>query len=438
MRSLADHYFRRESGRMVSILTGILGTHRLQMAEDAVQEALIRAMKRWPYAGIPDNPAAWLLRVARNFALDQVRRERNFRRKQPEIAALEVRLEAPEPGAGEDEGIADESLRLMFVCCHPVLPPEAQAALALKTLCGFAPAEIARAFLVSEAAVAKRLTRARGRLRDRGVPFEIPSEPELSARLGGVLKILYLLFNEGHQATRGDETVRAGLCGEAIRLGKHLAAHPAGDRPATHALLALMLLTAARLPARTDGAGNLLRLEEQDRAKWDREMIEAGMTHLDCSAAGEELSEYHLQAGIAACHSLAADDASTDWRRILGLYDRLLEGWPSPVVALNRAVALARVEGPGAGIAAVREIGDPARMERYHLYHAVLGELEQERGDGGTAAGHFRRALDLAETRPERELLARRLESCCDVPAEKSMSSVTRAVRSETEKPRQP
>lgn len=415
VRRLADHLFRREAGKMISILTGVLGARRLELAEDAVQESLIRAMKHWPYHGIPDNPSAWLLRTAKNLALDHVRRESNFQRKQPAIVTeFERRLGESAPEVHDETEIADDQLRLMFVCCHPVLPPEVQSALALKTLCGLSPAEIATAFLASEAAIAKRLVRARQRLREHGVPFEIPAGPELPARLGGVLKILYLLFNEGHKASHGDEAIRADLCREAIRMAEQLAAHPAGDHPATHALLALMHLTAARIPGRLDDHGNLLRLDEMDRTKWDGELIHRGMTHLARSAAGDEASEYHLQAAIAACHTLAPDDASTDWPRILRLYDRMLAQQPNPVVALNRAVALARVEGPAAAIAAVEKIADPQRMEAYHLYHAVLGDLELRRARPCEASRHFERAQSLASTRPERELMARRIQDCAD------------------------
>jgi RNA polymerase sigma-70 factor (ECF subfamily) len=370
-------------------------------------------MNTWPYHGIPDKPAAWLLRTAKNLAIDLLRRERNFQRKQAEIATEIERFDGTAAGPGDDAGdVGDEMLRLMFVCCHPSLPPEAQSALALKTLCGFSPAEIASAFLITEAAVLKRLTRARQRLRNEGISFEIPEGPELPARLSGVLRILYLLFNEGYKASRGEEIARAELCEEAIRLGALLAAHPAGRRPETHALLALMNLSAARLPARTDGGGNLLRLEDQDRSRWDGNRIAEGIRQLGLSAAGDELSPYHLQAGIAACHTLAASDAATDWPRILGFYDRLLELDSSPVIALNRAVAVSKVRGVEAALRAIENSADRERLESYHLLHAVLGELEWQRGGHGAAAARFRRALELAETRPEREFLARRLEDC--------------------------
>src|SRR4029077_19153459 len=252
----------------------------------------------------------------------------------------------------EDE-IADDRLRMMFVCCHPVILPEAQVALALKTLCGFSVTEISRAFLTTETAIAKRLTRAKQKIQEARVPFEIPAGDELARRLESVLQSLYLLFNEGYKASSGDKLVREELCQEAIRLTELLAQHSAGNHPKTHALLALMLLNAARLAAREDEQGNLLRLEDQDRARWDQEMIMRGMSHLGESAAGHALSEYHLQAGIAACHATAKDYQLTDWTRILLLYDRLMEFDDSPVVALNRAVAVGNVHGPKAGLEAV-------------------------------------------------------------------------------------
>lgn len=408
---LADHLFRHESGKMVAILTGIYGARNLQLAEDVVQEALARALAAWPF-GIPDNPSAWLLRTAKNLAIDQLRREKNFLGKQPKIIAeMESRSTGDVSPDGESE-VADDLLRMIFVCCHPALPPEAQSALALKTLCGFSPSEIASAFLISEAAVSKRLVRARQRIRDERIPFEIPAAHDLPHRLDGVLKILYLLFNEGHKASHGDAIIRADLCHEAIRLAQLLAAHPAGDQPHTHALIAMMALTAARLPARSDSEGNLLRLEEQDRALWNRELIELGVRHLGKSSSGNQLSEYHLQAGIAACHSLAPDDPGTDWPRILSFYDHLLARNPSPVIALNRAVAFSKVHGPEAAIALLEtpEIRD--RLENYHLLHAVLGELEFKRQNPEAAANHLRRAIDLTENAPERALLAKRLEEC--------------------------
>ena len=410
---LADHLFRHEAGRLVSVLTGIFGIDRLQMAEDAVQEALVRAMQVWPYQGIPKKPAAWLTQTAKHLALDFIRREKRFREKQPEIISQIEETAMPAADAFLlDSEIHDERLRLMFACCHPLIPSESQAALALKTLCGFGTNEIAHAFLTSEAAIAKRLTRARQKIRELRIPFEIPSGPELVERLDSVRQTLLLLFNEGYKASSGENLVREDLCAEAIRLATLLAEHPAGNQPRTHALLALMLLNGARLSARVDSDGNILRLKEQDRSLWDQAMIACGVWHLGQSAAGEEISEYHLQAGIAACHDTAVDDASTDWPQILSLYDRLMAIDASPVIALNRAVAVANVHGPQKGIEAVEAI--PARHElaSYYLQYAVLGEFEVQLHHDHAAAGHFRRALQLAKLPSERAFLTQRLRAC--------------------------
>ena len=301
---------------------------------------------------------------------------------------------------------------MMFVCFHPQLSTEAQTALALRTLCGLSPAEIAAAFLTSEAAIAKRLVRARQRIRELALPFAVPGPGELTARLDGVLGTLYLLFNEGYKASSGDRLVREGLCHEAIRLALLLAAHPATREPRTHALIALMLLNAARLPARTDDAGNLLRLHEQDRTAWNRAMIERGLHYLGLASTGDVVSEYHIQAGIAACHSTAADDASTDWPRILSLYDQLARLNPSPVIVLNRAVAVARVRGAEAGLDALKATPRSTSLDGYYLYHAVHGTFAIELGRPSEAVAHFRKAESLATLTSEREFLARRIKDC--------------------------
>jgi len=412
---LAEHLFRHETGKLVSVLTGIFGLDRLQMAEDVVQEALVRALQTWPYDGIPNNPAAWLMQTAKRLALDLIRREKNFLHKQPEVvASIELRL--AETGSSEapmfDDELKDGRLRLIFACCHPLLPQEAQTALALKTLCGFSAREIASAFLSTEAAVAKRLTRARQSIQQQHIPFEIPSGAELSSRLDGVLQVLYLLFNEGYKATSGESLVRVELCREAIRLGASLAEHPASGQPRTHALLALMLLNAARLPGRMDDEGNILRLQDQDRATWDRALIGLGLQHLARAAAGDAFSEYHLQAGIAACHCIAPDYQSTNWPAILAHYDQWMKISDSPVVALNRAIAVANIEGPAAGMRAVEAIPDRRQLDAYYLTYAVLGEFEAQLERYPTAASHFRKALGLTELKSEQSFLEKRLRDC--------------------------
>jgi RNA polymerase sigma factor (sigma-70 family) len=409
---LLEHLFRHESGKMVAILTRIFGIEHLNLAEDVVQEALIRALQTWPFYGLPENPSAWILRASRNLALDVVRREKVFREKQPEIVRLLDRADSsPDTEAFGEHEIADDRLRLMFVCCHPRIPAEAQVALALKTLCGFSITEISRAFLTSEAAIAKRLVRAKQQIRQAGIPFEIPSGEELAQRLDTVLQALYLLFNEGYKASTGEKLVREEICEEAIRLTTLLVAHPAGNQPRTHALLALMLLNAARFRTRVDSEGNLLKLEDQDRSRWDQALIARGMFHFAQSGAGSQISEYHLQAGIAACHCAAKDYASTDWRQILALYDLLARFDPSPVIALNRAVVLANLNGAQAGLEAVAAIPELKKLKSYYLLYAVLGEFEQRLNHAEAAAAHFQTAMQLATSTSERFFLSKKLRA---------------------------
>ncbi len=409
---IAADLFRTEGSRIIAALTARFGTHRLQLAEDSVQEALVRALQTWPYRGVPENPAAWLTQTARNHALDQLRREQNWNKKQPGIAAESDRWLASASETETHEAIADDTLRMMFVCFHPQLSTEAQTALALRTLCGLSAAEIAAAFLSRESTIEKRLVRARQRIRDLRLPFVVPAPAELPARLDGVLHTLYLLFNEGYKASSGNRLVREDLCREAIRLTRLLAENPDTAAPRVHALLALMILNAARLPARSDDAGNLLRLHEQNRTTWDVKLIQRGIHHLGLAASGDSLSVYHLEAGIAACHSTAADDASTDWPRILSLYDRLVAINISPVAAMNRAVAVARVHGPMAGLDALDAIRNRCSLESHHLYHAIRGTLAAEIGNLADALIHFRQAKILANLPAERDFIARRMKEC--------------------------
>ena len=400
---------------MVAILTRIFGIEHLNLAEDVVQEALARALQTWPFYGVPKNPSAWIMRASRNLALDVVRRRKVFQNKQSEIIRLMDRDSAtPDEAIFSEDEISDDRLRLIFVCCHPAIPAEAQVALALKTLCGFSVGEIGHAFLTTESAIAKRLTRAKQKIHQARIPFEIPAGGELEQRLDNVLQSLYLLFNEGYKASSGENLVREELCEEAIRLAELLVAHPAGDQPKTHALLALMLLNAARNPTRMDSQGNLLRLQEQDRTRWNKSMIARGMFHFAQSATGNELSEYHVQAGIAACHCAAKDYESTDWQKILSLYDRLIKFDQSPVAALNRAVAIANIRGPQAGLRAVRAVRDINKLSSYYLLYAVLGEFEMRSGNLQAAAEQFRRSFELAETKSERAFLLKRLQHCVD------------------------
>lgn len=409
---VADHFFRHEGAKVVATLTAHLGTHRLQLAEDVVQEALLRALQTWSYRGMPDNPAAWLTQVAKNLALNALQREQRWNEKQEGIAAEQERWLSSPAEDMKHETFADDTLRMMFVCFHPELATDAQTALALRTLCGFSPGEIAAAFLTSETAVAKRLVRARQRIRELALPFAVPDPAELSSRLGGVLHTLYLLFNEGYKASTGDRLVRDDLCHEAIRLLTLVTEHPATQEPRAAALLALMLLNAARLHTRTDEAGHLLRLHEQDRAAWDQAMIRRGIVCLHQASQGGVLSVYHIEASIAATHCLAADAASTDWPRILHLYDQLLAITGSPVTAMNRAVAVARVHGPQAGLDALGSIRQRSMLEISHLYYAICGTFAAELGQTETALAHFEQSFKLATLPVERDFLARRIAEC--------------------------
>jgi RNA polymerase sigma-70 factor (ECF subfamily) len=391
---LVDHLFRREAGRMVAGLTRIFGPAHLGLAEDVVQEALLQALRIWPFRGVPDNPTGWLIQVAKNRALDALRRNASLAAKGEDIRAWAAALTGPEP-----ETEMDDQLRLIFICCQSAVTPEARVALTLKTVGGFGVPEIARAFLAKEATVAQRLVRAKHRLQQVKPPFELPRD--LPAALDSVLEVLYAMFNEGYSTHRGEELVRRDICLEAIRLARLVAGHPALDTPKAHALAALLHLQGARLASRVDAEGNLLLLSEQDRSAWDRGMIAAGFRHLDRSARGDELSVYHLEAGIAAAHNAG----ETDWPEILRLYDLLLAAKPSPVVALNRAVALAMVEGPEAGLAALA----PIRLDDYYLLPATEGELHARAGHPHEAAEAFYRALEMTCPEPVRRRLAERM-----------------------------
>lgn len=408
---LVEHFFRHETGRLHGALVRLLGVHNLSLAEDVAQEAMLRALRTWSMGGVPPNPSAWITQVAMNLGRDALRHQRMASGKEPALITHHEQMTASPAVAWEAaQEIRDDALRLMFVCCHPEIAPDAQVILALKVLCGFSTAEIARAFLSTEAAIEKQLTRTKQRIRDAGIGFELPEGADLTLRLNGVLASLYLLFNEGYKASSGDRLLREELCREAIRLTELLLAHPAGRFPRAHALLALMLLTAARFPSRLDEQGALLRLHDQDRGKWDRALIARGLLHLGEAAQGSDLSEYHLQAGIAAIHCLADDYASTDWARILRHYDELHRLKPSPIVALNRAVAVAHLHGPRAGLEAIAAMEQRDRLESHYLLHAVVGELHWRLQDEHAAAESFRRALALAHVGPEQAFLARMLE----------------------------
>ena len=408
---VVEHFFRHETGRLHGALMRLAGPQNLTLVEDVAQEAMLRALKTWSIGGFPANPSAWITRVAMNLARDALRHQRMSAAKEPAVITHFEQTRSTPAHTGEDEHqIRDDGLRLMFVCCHPQLAPDAQIVLALKVLCGFSTAEIARTFMSNEAAIEKQLTRTKQRIKAANIAFDLPEGAELSTRLQGVHGALYLLFNEGYKASAGEQLVREELCREARRLTSLLIAHPAGQVPSSHALLAFMLLTAARFPARLDDQGELLRLDDQDRTQWDQTLIAQGLSHLREAARGNELTEYHIQAGIAACHATAPDSASTDWGRILRHYDDLQRLKPSPVVALNRAVSVAHLHGAQAGLEAIAAIPQRDRLESHYLLHAVKGELQWRMKDHRAAAESFRRALQLAKVGPEQSHLSRMLE----------------------------
>lgn len=406
---LMEHLFRHHSAKIVAALTRVFGSHNLQLAEDVVQDALIRALQVWPFQGIPDNPAAWLTQVAKRRALDLIRREAVWAEKQAELERVLPAASTPSAAQSETEW-ADEQLQLILMCCHPALSHEMQLALTLKTACGFSVTEIARALLAQHEAIAKRIVRAKRLIREQGIVMELPAPAALAERLDAVLRVVYLLFNEGYGATQGENLLREDLCQEAIRLGRLLAMHPATNAPMVHALLALMLLQAARLPARTKAGGALAVLAEQDRALWDRRLIAAGMRHLAQSAAGDALTHYHLQAEIAALHVTVTRDDATDWQAIAAAYDQLYQLDPSPIVALNRAVAVAHWQGATAGLRLLAQIEDHPALRQYHLLPAVLADLWRRAGDQPKAVSYYQQALACNCTEPERQFLQRQLD----------------------------
>jgi RNA polymerase sigma-70 factor (ECF subfamily) len=403
--AVVDHLFRHQSGRMIATLTRIFGPRRLGLVEEVVQDALLKALELWPFEGIPANPSAWLIQVAKNRALDVIRREVSLAEKIPDIARA-----FPEHAMLDiHDEFDDDQLSMMFLCCHPSLAPELRVALTLQTVAGFSAREIAHAFLAQEPTIAQRLVRGKRQIRDQRIEFEMPSGSDLEARLDSVLEVLYLLFNEGYSAHEGESLLRADLCDEAIRLARLLGSHPTSDVPKTHALLSLMLLQASRLPARVNGEGDLFLLRDQDRTLWNRELVAEGLRQLDRSAQGHELTSYHLQAGIAAQHALAPTYDATDWAEIAALYEHLYQMDPTPIIALNRAIALSRWRGPQAGVEALAQIQHHPALAHYHLLPATLGELASELGDQEKAAAHYRAALECPCTEPERRLLQKRL-----------------------------
>jgi len=411
----SEHLFRHEAGRLVATLTRIFGVHNLALAEDVVQDAFCRALEVWKFRGVPENPSAWLMATAKNRALDVLRRERTARTFAPELGRLLESEWTLAPTVEEFFGahaIRDDQLRMMFSCCHPRLPEEAQVALILNVLCAFSVDEVAAAFVSTHAAIEKRISRAKKLLAGSKKLFDLSGADGFSRRLPAVQRALYLLFNEGYHGASPESAVRTELCQEAMRLTALLLEHPLGATPTTHALGALMCFDAARLPARVDASGHLSSLFDQDRSRWDSRLVAEGQRFLELSATGLDLSEYHVEAAIASIHAMAGRNEDTDWGRIVELYDMLMSIRPSPVVALNRAIAIGQREGPERGLEELRGMADSDRLSSYPFFHAALGEFHSRAKRHEVASGHFRAALALARNPMERQFLQQRIAAC--------------------------
>ena len=406
---------------MVAVLTRIFGVHNLQLAEDVVQDAFCRALEIWKFRGVPENPSAWLMATAKNRALDVLRRERTARTFAPELGRLlesEWTLAPTVEDQFTESAIKDDLLRMMFSCCHPRLSEEAQVALILHILCGFSVDEVAGAFVSTHAAIEKRITRSKKLLAKSKKLFDLTPPAEFSARLPAVQRALYLLFNEGYHGASPERAVRVELCQEAMRLTALLLQHPFGQIPSSFALASLMSLGAARLPARVDAAGNLSSLFDQDRSRWNQDLVVEGLKLLELSATGSELTPYHLEAAIASIHSRALRVEDTDWGTIVSLYDTLITIQPSPIVALNRAIAIGQKDGPDRGIEEVLAITDLERLAGYPFQKAALGEFELQRGKNQAAREHFQAALAVARSPMERSFYEQRIAACAAEPAQ--------------------
>lgn len=414
--SAIEAIWRMESARIIAALARMV--RDVGLAEDLAQDALIAALDQWPKSGVPDKPAAWLMAAAKNRAIDLFRRRKLLERKHEQLAhELDARQEsaAGDQDAALDDPIGDDLLRLVFVCCHPVLPMDSRVALALRLLGGLTTSEIARAFLVPETTMAQRIVRAKRTLADAGVPFEVPRGEDLAGRLSAVLEVIYLIFNEGYTATAGDAWMRPALCDEALRLGRILAGL-VPDEPEIHGLVALMEIQASRSGARVDASGEPILLLDQNRAKWDRLLIGRGLAALDrAERLGGGRGPYALQAAIAACHARAPTAEDTDWRRIASLYADLSEATRSPIVELNRAVAVGMAFGPQAGLALLDQLTSEPTLQRYHLLAGVRGDLLEKLGRGEEARLEFERAASLTQNAREREVLLKRARECTGV-----------------------
>jgi RNA polymerase sigma factor (sigma-70 family) len=405
VRRVVDAVWRMESAKLIGALTRVTGD--VGLAEELAQDALVAALERWPESGVPDKPGAWLMATAKHRAIDTFRRSERLSRKTAELGRALVQQESLEPdwAAALDEVVEDDVLRLVFIACHPVLSRESRVALTLRLVGGLATDEIARAYLVAEPTVAQRIVRAKRTLTAARVPFEMPTGPEFAGRLSSVLEVLYLVFNEGYSATAGEHWTRPALCQEAMRLGRILAELTPGESE-VHGLVALMEIQASRLPARVGPSGEPVLLTDQDRRRWDRVLIGRGLAALDrAERTGAPLGRYALQAAIAACHARAASVDGTDWARIAALYEALAEVAPSPVVELNRAVAVSRAYGPAAGLDLVDRLLDVPALRGYHLLPSVRGDLLAQLRRDGEARAEFERAAAMTRNERERELL---------------------------------
>jgi RNA polymerase sigma-70 factor (ECF subfamily) len=415
IRELLDSLYRVDSGRILATLIRLLGD--FDLAEEAMHEAFAAALSLWPRSGVPDNPRPWLISTARFKAIDTLRRRARFDASQDELVRyLEAQwssAERPnEEDSLEDDHLEDDRLRLIFTCCHPSLAPEAHVALTLREVCGLTTEEIAKAFLITPRTLAQRIVRAKAKIRETPIPYEVPTPQELPERLGAVLQVIYLVFNEGYSAAAGAEVTRAELTGEAIRLGRLLT--ELRPEPEVMGLLALMLLQESRRAARTSPTGELILLENQDRSLWNREQIAEGVALLEKALKSQQKSRrfgsYTLQAAIAAVHAEAESVAATDWRQIVALYDRLLRIQPSPVVQLNRAVAIAMRDGPEAGLAHIDAVLEQGELANYYLAHSARADMYRRLGRTAEARASYEKALALTQQEPERQFLARRLE----------------------------
>jgi RNA polymerase sigma-70 factor (ECF subfamily) len=400
--------YRSESGRVLATLVRLLGD--LDLAEEAMHEAFAAALEFWSQTGIPDKPRPWLISTARFKAIDVIRRRARFDGAQRDLVAhMESRVNDA-PGGNEetgDEEIEDDRLRLIFTCCHPALPPEGQVALTLREICGLTTEEIARAFLVTPATLAQRIVRAKAKIRETPIPYEVPTPQELPERLDAVLQVVYLVFNEGYSAAAGAEVTRAEITGEAIRLGRLLAGLQ--PEPEVNGLLALMLLQESRRAARTSPAGELILLEHQDRALWNREQIAEGVGLVEKALSSRRFGPYTLQAAIAAVHAEAESTAATDWRQIVALYNQLVRIQPSPVAYLNRAVAIAMCDGPEAGLKHIDAVLEHGELANYYLAHSARAELYRRLGRTAEARASYEKALALTQQEPERQFLQERI-----------------------------